>query len=67
MPIDIDMLSDQLARDPSFSDYDFWKALQQIDNDLFALQRGGRPLPFKLLQQRRILRDARRKRYGVSG
>lgn len=64
MRIDIERLSDQLADDLTFTDYDFWKALNHVENDLYVAERAGEPVPFRLLQQRRILRVARRKRYG---
>jgi len=62
MKIDIHKLSDELAADPEVTDYDFWRALQKLNDEFFAIERDGRPIPMKIIQQRSIIRRARQKR-----
>lgn len=64
MKIDIQKLADELAADPSITDYDFWRALKLIDHEVFELDRQRLPIPMRILQQRGILRRARQKRRG---
>ncbi|MCV0396479.1 MAG: hypothetical protein K5872_03085 [Rhizobiaceae bacterium] len=64
MKIDIAKISDDLAMDETITDYDFWKALGQIEDELFDVQRRNQPIPFRLIQQRRIISIARHKRSG---
>jgi hypothetical protein len=51
-------LSDILARDPTISDYDFWRALRRIENELYRCRRLGKPIPIDLVYARRILNSA---------
>jgi hypothetical protein len=62
MKIDIGKLSEALAADPDVTDYDFWRALQRIDDELFRIERDGRAIPMRMLQQRSIIKRARQKR-----
>jgi hypothetical protein len=62
MKIDIDKLSDQLASDPAVTDYEFWRALRIVNDEIFKLGRSKEPVPMEFLQLRAVLRKARAKR-----
>lgn len=51
-------LSSLLAEDRSLTDYDFWRALQTLNDDLHRIERARRPVPINLLYTRRALEDA---------
>jgi hypothetical protein len=59
---DVERLSRTLAGDPTITDYAIWRALKTIENDLYVLERTGRPIPIDLLYSRRILAGARGRR-----
>ena len=48
-----------IARADSWSDYDLWRAVKTIDDEIYRLERCGSPLPIRLLYLRRILDGAR--------
>ena len=62
MKIDVAQLSSRLASDHSISDYDFWRALKTINNELYRIERLRLPIPMKMIYAREILKTARRKR-----
>lgn len=51
-------LSSILARDASISDYDFWRALRKIEDELYNCGRLGKPVPIELVYARRIINSA---------
>jgi hypothetical protein len=51
-------LSDILARDATISEYDFWRALRKIENELYRCRRLGKPIPIELVYARRIINSA---------
>lgn len=55
-------LSDSLAHSHEISDYDFWRALKSIEDELYWLERNRRPIPIELIYVRAIVRTARQKR-----
>ena len=55
-------LSSLLADNRSLTDYDFWRALQTLNDDLHRIERERRPVPISLLYTRRALADALAKR-----
>ncbi|WP_295813611.1 hypothetical protein [uncultured Nitratireductor sp.] len=55
-------LSNSLAHSHEISDYDFWRALKSIEDELYWLQRKHRPIPIDLIYVRAIVRSARQKR-----
>lgn len=58
------ILSTLLARDDRISDYDFWRALRRIENELYRRGRLGEPVPIDLVYARRIISTARLLRSG---
>jgi hypothetical protein len=56
------ILSNILARDERISDYDFWRALRRIEQELYRCRRSGKPVPIDLVYARRIIDAARTKR-----
>jgi hypothetical protein len=59
LPGEIDRLSRRLAKNPLGSDYDFWRALRDLNDEIYALGKCGHPVPINLLRLRAILREAR--------
>ncbi|UUP16114.1 hypothetical protein [Nitratireductor thuwali] len=62
MKVDVKEMSERLAYDPAFSDYDFWRALKSLDDELFRIEYERRPVPMELVFARAILRRARNAR-----
>ncbi|RUM99761.1 hypothetical protein EET67_02430 [Pseudaminobacter arsenicus] len=62
MKIDVAQLSSRLASDHSISDYDFWRALKTINNELYRIERLRLPIPMQMIYAREIIKTARRKR-----
>lgn len=59
---DVARLSSLVAQDESCSDYDLWRALKTLDNQLYRIERSGLPVPIRVIYARRILEAARAKR-----
>jgi hypothetical protein len=62
MKIDINEMSEKLARDPSISDYDFWRTLKNLNNEIFHIANNNDPIPMELIRWRAVLNKARSKR-----
>jgi len=62
MKIDVAQMSSRLASDHSLSDYDFWRALRTIDDEIYRIGRLREPIPMKMIYARAILKTARNKR-----
>jgi hypothetical protein len=59
MPSDINQLSRRLAKNPLSSDYDFWRALRDLNHEIYATGKRGDPVPIDLLRLRATFRKAR--------
>ena len=62
MKIDITEMSEKLARDPSISDYDFWRTLKNLNNEIFDIANNNDPIPMELIRWRAVLAKASSKR-----
>lgn len=62
MKLDINEMSEKLARDPGISDYDFWRTLKNLNNEIFYIANNNDPIPMELIRWRAILNKARAKR-----
>ncbi|PSJ64917.1 hypothetical protein [Kumtagia ephedrae] len=59
MKLDIAAMSARLASDTKLTDYDFWRAIKMIDDELYQIERRGNPIPMQMLYARHVLRIAR--------
>ncbi|KQZ14000.1 MULTISPECIES: hypothetical protein [unclassified Mesorhizobium] len=62
MKIDIEAASAKLAADPRISDYDFWRSLKNLNNEIFQIANSNEPIPMDMIRWRVILKQARSKR-----
>jgi hypothetical protein len=62
MKIDIEATSDRLAADHRITDYDFWRSLKNVDNEIFQIANSNEPIPMDMIRWRAILKQARTKR-----
>lgn len=62
MKVDVKQMSERVAQDPSISDYDVWRALKSLDDELFQIENRRRPIPIDLVFARAILRRAQETR-----
>lgn len=62
MKLDIRTEVDRLAENPHVSDYDFWRTLKNLENEIFQLETRREPIPFELVRWRAIVRRARYRR-----
>lgn len=62
MKIDIEAASAKLAADPRISDYDFWRSLKNLNNEIFQIANSNEPIPMDMIRWRAILKQARSKR-----
>lgn len=62
MTIDLNRLSDELAGNPCVSDYDFWRAMKDLEYEIYSIGHSPSPVPIGLLHLREVVRRARRKR-----
>ncbi|WP_187971499.1 hypothetical protein [Aquibium microcysteis] len=59
MPNDINRLSRRLAQSPLVTDYDFWRALRDLNDEIYALAKRAEPVPIEILRLRATLRRER--------
>jgi hypothetical protein len=64
MKIDIKATSERLAADQRISDYDFWRSLKNVDNEIFQIANSNEPIPMDMIRWRAILKQARSRRGG---
>ena len=60
--IDIEATADRLAADERISDYEFWRSLKNLNNEIFEIANSNEPIPFEMVRWRAILKQARSKR-----
>jgi hypothetical protein len=60
MKIDINEMSEKLARDPTISDYDVWRTLKNLNNEIFHIANNNHPM--ELIRWRAVLDRAQSKR-----
>ena len=59
MKLDIATMSARLASDGRLSDYDFWRAIKMIEDELYQIERRGKPIPMQMIHARHVLKLAR--------
>lgn len=52
----------ELALDPDVTDYEVWRTLRSVRDQIYRLEREGRPIPIRLLYARKTFELAGRKR-----
>ncbi|PAQ07289.1 hypothetical protein [Mesorhizobium temperatum] len=62
MKTDIKVEADKLAADQRITDYDFWRSLKNLNNEIFHIANNNEPIPFAMIRWRAILKQARMKR-----
>ncbi|MER8659560.1 hypothetical protein NKH34_00275 [Mesorhizobium sp. M1148] len=62
MKTDIKVEVDRLAADARITDYDFWRSLKNVNNEIFHIANNNEPIPFDMIRWRAILKQARMKR-----
>ena len=62
MKTDIKVEVDRLAADPRITDYDFWRSLKNVNNEIFHIANSNEPIPFDMIRWRAILKQACMKR-----
>ena len=40
-------MSERLAGDPSITDYDFWRSLKNVNNEIFHIANSNDPIPME--------------------
>ena len=62
MKTDIKVEAERLAADPRITDYDFWRSLKNLNNEIFHIANSNEPIPFAMVRWRAILTQARSRR-----
>ncbi len=62
MKTDIKVEVDRLAAEPRITDYDFWRSLKNLNNEIFHMASSSEPIPFAMIRWRAILKQARLRR-----
>lgn len=52
----------ELALDPDVTDYEVWRTLRSVRDQIYRLERGNCPIPIRLLYARKTLELAMRNR-----
>lgn len=61
-PFTTDILADALAADETVSDYDLWREIRSLHQQVYELERGDHPIPIHLLYRLRTAERARQAR-----
>ena len=62
MKQDIGAVAHRLAEDHRLSDYDFWRALKNLDNEIYRKAGEHQPIPIDMIRWRAIIKQARSRR-----
>ncbi len=62
MKQDIGAVAHRLAEDGRITDYDFWRALKNLDSEIYRISDDHQPIPIEMLRWRVILKQARHRR-----
>ena len=62
MKQDIGTAATRLAENPRISDYDFWRTLKNLDNEIYRISSVKQPIPIEMIRWRAIIRQARSRR-----
>lgn len=62
MKQDIGAVAHKLAEDGRITDYDFWRALKNLDSEIYRISDDHQPIPIEMLRWRVILKQARHRR-----
>ncbi len=62
MKQDIGAVAHRLAEDQRISDYDFWRTLKNLDNEIFRIAGNHEPIPIEMIRWRAIIKQARSRR-----
>jgi len=62
MKQDIGAVAHQLAGDQRLTDYDFWRALKNLDNEIYRKAGDHQPIPIEMIRWRMIIKKARNQR-----
>jgi len=65
MKQDIGIAASRLAENPRLTDYDFWRTLKNLENEIYRISSIKQPIPIEMLRWRAIIRQARLRR-GIS-
>jgi len=59
MTSDFKRLTRRIANSPRATDYDFWRALRDLNDEVYAISKRGEAIPIELLRLRATLRSER--------
>jgi len=62
MKQDIGAVAHQLAGDQRLTDYDFWRALKNLNNEIYRKAGDHQPIPIEMIRWRMIIKKARNQR-----
>jgi hypothetical protein len=62
MKQDIGTVAHRLAEDHRLSDYDFWRALKNLNNEIYRKAGEHQPIPIEMIRWRAIIKQARSRR-----
>jgi hypothetical protein len=62
MKQDIGAVAHRLADDQRISDYDFWRALKNLNNEIYRIADDRQPIPMEMIRWRAIIKQARSRR-----
>lgn len=62
MKQDIGIVAHRLADDRRITDYDFWRALKNLENEIYRISGDRQPIPMEMIRWRAIIKQARTRR-----